>query len=65
MQHVSELYAKHTRNGRHLKNPEIRDKCVVVSLPMPDCQFASYFQVFQMSTISRVFGQYLWNLAAS
>ena len=22
-------------NGRHLKNPKIRDKCMVVSLPMP------------------------------
>ena len=30
------VYAKHTQNGRHLKNPKIRDKCMVVSPPMPD-----------------------------
>ena len=36
-----------------------------VSRPMSDCHtFVSYFRVFQMSTISRVFGLQLWNLAA-
>ena len=37
---------------------------VLVRLPMPDCNtFVSYFRVFQMSVIPRVFGQQLWNLA--
>ena len=40
--------------------------CDLVSPPMPYYHtFASYFQVFEMSTISRVFGPQLWNLAAS
>ena len=52
---------KTLQNDRHLKNPKIRDKCMVVSLPnMPDCHtFVSYCWVFQMSGIPRVFGQHL------
>ena len=53
-----------TRNCRHLKNPKIRDKCTAIRHGQTDHTFVSYFRVFQMSTISRVFGLQLWNLAA-
>ena len=34
---ISELLAKHTRNGRYLKNPKIIDKCMAISPPKPYC----------------------------
>ena len=49
------MLVKEPRNGRHLKNPKIRDKGMTVSPPKPYYHtFVSYFQVFEMSTISRV-----------
>ena len=41
----SELLAKKPQNDRHLKNPKIRDKYMVVGPPKPDYHtFVSYFR---------------------
>ena len=50
--------AVHERWSKANLEDKIRDKCMAVDyLP-------SYFRVFKMSAISRVFGLQLWNLAA-
>ena len=57
------LFSEHRINKECNKMSVAR---MIVSLPMPDCHtFVSYFRVFQMSTIPRVFGQQLWKLAVS
>ena len=44
--------AKNMQNARHLKNPKLEDKCMIVSPPKPYCHtFVSYFGFFGMSAI--------------
>ena len=48
------LLAKHTRNGRRLKNPKIREKCMAINLPMPDCH-RSFLSPIYLSGFSNVY----------
>ena len=54
---VSKLVAKHTRNGRHLKTPKIRDKCMVVRsrvwIPLEPQNVLSLSLLFCMNSVGR------------
>ena len=62
--------AKNLQNGRHLKNPKIRDKCKAVSdhqtltafNPNKKTKCTYVYKSLMFSAIPCVFGQHLWNL---